>query len=63
MIHCTARPPDPFFAAYHELSPLPAGWRTRMPLLHLRELLSVLAHFGALDDYVPRIRAVIRRFS
>jgi fructosamine-3-kinase len=63
MIHCTARPPEAFFAAYHELSPLAAGWRTRMPLLHLRELLSVLAHFGALDDYVPRIRAVIRRFS
>jgi len=63
MMYCTGRPPESFFAAYQELSPLADGWRERMPLLYLRELLSVVAHFGASDDYVPRIRDVIRRFS
>ena len=63
MMYCTGRPPQAFFAAYQEISPLADGWRERMPLLHLRELLSVVAHFGARDDYVARIRKVIRRFS
>jgi fructosamine-3-kinase len=63
MMYCTARPPESFFAAYQEVSPLADGWRERMPLLHLRELLSGVAHFGTWDDYVPRVRAVIRRFA
>jgi fructosamine-3-kinase len=43
------RPPaaDRFFAAYFELNPSPPGWTARMPILHLRELLSVIAHFGS----------------
>ena len=63
MMYCTGRPPESFFAGYQEISPLTDGWRDRMPLLYLRELLSVVAHFGAWEDYVPRIREVIRRFS
>jgi fructosamine-3-kinase len=38
---------DRFFAAYQELNPSPPGWTGRMPILHLREHLSVIAHFGA----------------
>lgn len=34
------------FARYQELNPSPAGWTARMPVLHLREQLSVIAHFG-----------------
>lgn len=63
MMYCTGRPPQSFFAAYQEISPLADGWPERMPLLHLRELLSVVAHFGAREDCVPRIRKVIRRFA
>lgn len=63
MMYCTGRPPESFFAAYHEVSPLADGWRERMPLLYLRELLSVVAHFGAWEDYVERIGDVVRRFS
>lgn len=37
--------PDRYFAAYHEISPLARGWQERAPLIHLRELLSLLAHF------------------
>lgn len=46
MVWSANRPPvsDRFFAAYAELAPLRAGWRERMPVLHLRELLSTIAH-------------------
>jgi fructosamine-3-kinase len=46
MLWCSPRPPesDRFFAAYAEVASLPDGWRDRMPLLHLREVLSVIAH-------------------
>jgi fructosamine-3-kinase len=63
MLFCTDPPPDCFFDAYQEISPLADGWRERMPLLNLRELLSVIAHFGAVGDHVVRIRAVVRAFS
>jgi len=64
MMYCTGGVPARFFDAYHELNPPPAsGWRERMELLHLRELLSVAAHFGATGDCATRIRDVVRRFS
>lgn len=63
MIYCCDPPPDHFFRAYEEVSPLADGWRDRMPLLHLREHLSVLAHFGAYGDTVARVRKVIRTFA
>jgi fructosamine-3-kinase/acyl carrier protein len=63
MMYCTGRTPDSFFKAYEEVSPLNDGWRERMPLLHLRELLSVVAHFGDSADCVARIRSIIRAFS
>lgn len=63
MIYCCDPPPDRFFRAYEEISPLTDGWRERMPLLHLREHLSVLAHFGAYGDTVARVRDVVVTFS
>lgn len=69
MIYCLglvaphSRPPDRFYAAYAEIRPLDTGWRDRMPLLHLRELLSLLAHFGnAKWDLAGQIRAVLKTF-
>jgi fructosamine-3-kinase len=48
MLWSNPRPPasDRFFAAYQELNPSPPGWVGRMPILNLREHLSVIAHFG-----------------
>ena len=48
MLRGNARPPasDRFFSVYQELNPSPPGWMDRMPVLHLRELLSSIAHFG-----------------
>lgn len=59
------RPPaaDRFFAAYAEIAPLQDGWEDRMPLLHLREWLSTIAHddddWGAADA----VRKVIAPFA
>jgi fructosamine-3-kinase len=63
MIYCCDPPPDRFFRAYEELSPPADGWRERMPLLHLREHLSVLAHFGGNGDTVAQVRHVMRTFT
>ncbi|SHK59002.1 fructosamine kinase family protein [Actinacidiphila paucisporea] len=51
MLWCSPRPPvsERFFAVYEEIAPLHDGWRDRMPLLHLRELLSIVAHDA--DDW------------
>ncbi len=70
MIYCLglifppSRLPDRFYGAYADIRPLDDGWRERMPLLHLRELLSLLAHFGNERwNLVGRIREVISTFA
>lgn len=65
MFWCSPRPPgsDRFFDAYAELAPLRNGWRDRMEILHLRELLSVVAHGD--DDWgaAELIRKLIAPFA
>jgi len=53
---------DRFFRAYAEIAPLHDGWQARMPLLHLRELLSIIAHDD--DDWgaVAAVRETIAPF-
>jgi fructosamine-3-kinase len=57
MLWSCPRPPASgrFFAVYQELSPSPSGWAGRMPLLNLRELLSVAATF---DDQAWGVRQI-----
>ncbi|MEV8378436.1 fructosamine kinase family protein [Kribbella sp. NPDC056861] len=62
MMFCAGGVPDRFFAAYHELHPPEPGWQQRLRLLNLRELLSVVAHFGAVGDNVAQIRAVVATY-
>ena len=64
MMYCTARfaAPEAFFAAYNEVRPLEAGWRDRMPILHLREQLSLVAHFGATPETMTAIASTIKPF-
>ncbi|WP_327070537.1 fructosamine kinase family protein [Kitasatospora sp. NBC_01250] len=63
MAYCVGGIPEGFFAAYQELQPLSDGWQDRMPLYHLREHLSVLAHFGPNEYHVTQIRRTVRRFA
>lgn len=62
MLWCCGNADARFFDAYLEVHPLEPGWQERMPLLHLRELLSVLAHFGQRYAVLPEIREVLSRF-
>lgn len=55
--------PEDFSAAYEEIRPLEDGWRDRLPILHLRELLSVLAHFGDNDEMLRRITEVLDLYT
>jgi fructosamine-3-kinase len=65
MVWSGNRPPqsDRFFPAYAEIAPLRDGWRERMPVLHLRELLSTIAHDD--DDWgaVAAVRETIAPFA
>jgi len=65
MLWSSPRPPasDRFFGAYQELNPSPDGWRDRMPILHLREHLSVIAHFGpAAPRTIAQVREILSPF-
>ena len=64
MMYCTAElaAPPVFFAAYNEVRPLAAGWQQWMPILHLREHLSMVAHFGALPRTLDAMDQVTRPF-
>lgn len=63
MMYCTGGVPEEFFAAYYEVRPPVGDWRERMDLLNLREWLCVVAHFGADEKSVSRIREVLKRFA
>jgi fructosamine-3-kinase len=64
MMYCTAQfaAPEAFFYAYNEVRPLEAGWRDRMPILHLREQLSLIAHFGAQPETIDAITRTLKPF-
>jgi len=65
MVWSGNRPPqsDRFFPAYAEIAPLQDGWQERMPVMHLREVLSVIAHDD--DDWgaVAAVRETIAPFA
>jgi fructosamine-3-kinase len=58
------RPPssERFFDVYQEFNPSLPGWRERMPLLHVRELLSSMAHIGNAEGGTPRLRHILAPF-
>ncbi len=53
---------DRFFDVYQELNPSPPGWAERMPFLHVRELLSAMAHMGDADGGARRLRRILGPF-
>lgn len=64
MLWSCPRPPvsDRFFDVYQELNPSPPGWAERMPLLNLRELLSVAAQEVESAWAVERTRKILAPF-
>jgi fructosamine-3-kinase len=52
-----------FFEIYQELNPSPPGWTDRMPILDLREHLSVIAAYGsAAASTIYQVRDVLAPF-
>lgn len=64
MLWCAPRPvvAERFFAAYKEIAGLRDGWEERMPLLHLRELLSAIAHGDDTWGATDAVREIIAPF-
>jgi fructosamine-3-kinase len=53
---------DRFFPAYTEIAPLHDGWQARMPVLHMRELLSTIAHDDDNWGAAASVRKIIAPF-
>ncbi|NUR94703.1 MAG: phosphotransferase, partial [Kribbellaceae bacterium] len=51
------------FKAYEEVHPLTPGWRDRLPLLHLRELLCITAHSPDRPETVAEIHTILKSFD
>lgn len=64
MLWCCQRPSasQRFFDVYQEINPSAPGWAERMPLLHVRELLSSIAHIGDSEGEVGRLRSILAPF-
>jgi fructosamine-3-kinase len=65
MLWGSPRPPASarFFEIYQELNPSPPGWTDRMPLLHLREHLSVIAAYGpTAASTINQVRDILAPF-
>jgi fructosamine-3-kinase len=64
MLWLTPRPSasDRFFETWEEIVRPEPGWTDRAPLLHIREMLSVLAQFGDQNGAADRLRAVLAPF-
>ena len=52
-----------FFDAYVEARPLETGWWERLELFYLRELLSMIAHFGNHYNSLDQLRRIVAKFS
>ncbi|MGI5242606.1 fructosamine kinase family protein [Dactylosporangium sp. CA-139066] len=64
MLWCSPRPPESqrCFDAYEELAPPPPGWRDRMRLLHLADLLSTIAHGDDDGSAAALLREIVSPF-
>lgn len=51
--------PDAFFEMYHAIDQPEPGWEQRYRVLHLREVLSVIAHAGDFTGAVGELRATL----
>jgi fructosamine-3-kinase len=56
--------PMRFFEAYNEVNPLNEGWWDRLEILYVREILSMIAHFGDYGNVtLAKLRAVLDKFA
>jgi fructosamine-3-kinase len=65
MFWCSPRPAgsERFFTAYADFAPMRDGWRDRMELLHLRELLHIVAQGGDDGGAAEAVRKLIAPFA
>ena len=55
--------PEEFFDAYIEANPLHAGWRERLEILSIRELLAMTAHVGDAYGAVGKTLALLAKYG
>jgi len=52
-----------FYDAYEESGVLAAGWRDRLEIYHIKEWLSMVAHFGEERKSLFRLRRLLREYT
>ena len=55
--------PRSFFDAYVEVNPLAEGWWDRLEILFVREILSMIAHFGDRYDALAKLRVILDKYA
>jgi len=54
---------DAFYDAYAEHYPMEPGWRMRLELYHIKEWLSMVAHFGEAKRSLVRLREFLLKYA
>jgi len=54
--------PERFLAAYNEAHPLPDGWRQRLELYYIAQIVGIIAHVGNQWDMVNEMRKHLQKF-
>jgi len=54
---------DRFYDAYAEAGALESGWRKRLEIYHIKEILSMVAHFGEEHDSLVKLRSFLDRYA
>jgi len=63
MVHQYPGVPEELFDAYIETNPLEAGWRERLEVLSIRELLAMTAHVGNTYGTVEKVYALLGKYG
>jgi fructosamine-3-kinase len=54
---------DRFYVAYDEAGALETGWRDRLEIYHIKEILSMVAHFGEQYDSLIKLRSFLDKYA
>lgn len=52
-----------FYDAYDEAGSLTPGWRDRLDIYHIKEWLSMVAHFGEKHNALKRLRELLKKYT
>ena len=52
-----------FYDSYQEVAQLEDGWQNRLEIYHVKEWLSMVAHFGEKHKSLIRLRELLKKYT